>query len=140
MKKAFFLPLIICFSALIVYAGRSNFSDSLKNCSYYSESGNVNTEGMDVASTKQILGWKDNKCVYRESVDFLGTTTVITCKLTRPQIDEFCSVIDAYELVNKYSKENVDTSNLTAVQDNPVIKVWNKFLNDKATCSVDIAK
>ena len=34
------------------------------------------------------------------------------------------------------SNEDVDTSSLSAVQNNPVIKVWNKFLQDSSTCTM----
>ena len=115
----------------------SNFVNALKTCSTsYSESGSFTTEGMNVTSTKKILGWENDRCVYQETVNFSGMNTCLTCKLAKSQIDELVSVMQAYEVVQKYSNEDIDTSKLSAVQDNPVVKVWNKYLQDSSTCTM----
>ena len=136
MKKALIIMFLIIGVTLVVSAGNNNFSDSLKTCSYYSENGNVQTEGVVVKSSKQITGWEGEKCVYKETVDFAGMNTTITCKFDKPQISELTSVMDAYAVLQGYSENNVDTSSLENVQNNPIVKVWNKYLNNKSVCSI----
>ena len=136
MKKYVIFTIALVFTTLIVLADDAKFMNALKNCSSYSESGTVNTEGMNVTSNKKILGWEGDKCVYQEKVQFSGVDSCITCKLSRAQIDELVSVMQAYAVVQKYSNEKVDTSSISAVQDNPVVKAWNKYLQDRSVCTM----
>ena len=136
MKKYFIFTIALVFTTLIVLADDAKFMNALKNCSSYSESGTVNTEGMNVTSNKKILGWEGDKCVYQEKVQFSGVDSCITCKLSRAQIDELVSVMQAYAVVQKYSNEKVDTSSISAVQDNPVVKAWNKYFQDSSVCTM----
>ena len=136
MKKYFVFVFALILATLTVLADDARFTNALKNCSSYSESGTVNTEGMNVTSNKKILGWEGDKCVYQEKVQFSGVDSCITCKLSRAQINELVSVMEAYALVQKYSPDNVDTSSVSAVQDNPVVKAWNKYLQDSSVCTM----
>lgn len=137
MKKPVILLLALVATTLFVIAEDSRFtSSSLRNCTSFTESGTVNTEGMNVQSTKQIMGWESNKCVYKETVNFNGLNVTTTCKLSKPQIDELTSVMDAYALVQEYSNESVNTSKLSEVQNNPVVKAWNKYLQDSSVCTM----
>ena len=140
MKKN--LLIAICFAATVLssIAQGNNFAQSLKNCSSYSESGVVETEGLKVKSTKSILGWQGNRCVYKENIVFGDINSTVTCKLTKNQITELTSVMNAYSIVQQYSNEKVDTSSLSKVQDNPVVKVWNKYLQDPSTCVIEGVK
>ena len=135
MKKILVVMFLLAGLTLVVSAS-GNFSESLKSCSSYSENGTVKTDGIVVKSAKQILGWEKDRCVYKETIDFAGINTTITCKLNKPQINEITSVMDAYAILENYSENNVDTSSLENVQNNPVVKVWNKYLNDKSVCSI----
>ncbi len=136
MKKYCIFAITLVLTTLIVLADDARFTNALKNCSSYSESGTVNTEGMNVTSTKKILGWEGDRCVYQEKVQFAGIDSCITCKLTQPQINELVSVMQAYAVVQKYSNAEVDTSSISAVQNNPVVKAWNKYLQDSSVCSM----
>lgn len=136
MKKYFFITVVLLITILSVIAA-DDFATALKKCSSYTESGVVNTEGMSVQTTKQILGWSGDRCVYKEKMNFAGMNITTTCKLSGAQITELTSVMNAYSLVQKYSNEKADTSSFSKVQDNPVVKVWNKYLQDPSTCSID---
>ena len=136
MKKYFVICFVVLLSVITATA-KDDFASSLKSCSPFSDSGVVETEGMKVKSVKQILGWEGDRCVYKEKVNFAGMDVTTTCKFTKPQITELTSVMNAYSLVQKYSGDSVDTSSLSAVQNNPVVKVWNKFMQDSSTCSVN---
>ena len=140
MKKYLFAAFISFFTASMVLAEdflSPRFMKALSNCSNFSENGNVKTEGIDFTSTKKILGTKNGKCIYQESINFSGNHATVTCKFSKQQINEIIEVMNAYDVVQKYSKEKIDTSSLSAVQDNPVVQVWNKYLQDKSVCLVE---
>ena len=136
MKKLFLILclLVFCISA---NAEKDKFVDALKNCTPYSESGVLNINGTDTRSYKQMTGWQNNRCIYKETVLF-GTNKVTTkCSFTRPQIDEITSVADAYYLTLKYTDEEIDTSSVDAVKNNPLVKVLNKYLQDPDVCTME---
>ena len=140
MKKYFIFALTVILTTLIVLADDAKFSYALKNCSSYSESGSVQTDGINVTSSKKILGWQGDKCVYQEKLNFSGVGSCVTCKLSKTQIDELVNVMQSYAVVQQYSKSKVDTSNLSAVQDNPVVKAWSKYLQDSSVCTISTNK
>lgn len=141
MKKYIIFALIAVVSvtaySMTAFAKDSKFSNALRNCTFYSESGVVETEGMQVQSTKRITGKQGDRCVYKETVNFSGADVTITCKFTAAQTKELAQVMDAYDLVNQYSGESVDTSKLSGVQDNPVVKAWGKYLQDPSVCKME---
>ena len=140
MKKYFIFALTVILTTLIVLADDAKFAYALKNCSSYSESGSVQTDGINVTSSKKILGWQGDKCVYQEKLNFSGVDSCVTCKLSKTQIDELVNVMQSYAVVQQYSKSKVDTSNLSAVQDNPVVKAWSKYLQDSSVCTISTNK
>ena len=137
MKKACLILAILLLTNLYVYSAEKTMTDALKTCTPFTESGSVTTEGMNVKSTKYIQGWQGDKCLYKEAINFSGINATTTCRFTQAQINEIVSVTNAFSLVQQYSGEQVDTSSLDAVQQNPVVKVWNKYLQDGSTCSVE---
>ncbi len=138
MKKiCIILAIVISSGILFVNANEKSITDALKTCSPYTESGTVKTEGMVVKSTKNIVGWQGDKCVYKENLNFSGINATTSCKLTKSQINEIVSITNAYALVQQTTGEDVDTSSLDAVQNNPVVKVWSKYLQDGSTCTVE---
>lgn len=136
MKKYFILTIFIICTTLIALADDVRFINALKSCSSYSESGVVNTDGLNVTSNKRILGREGDKCVYQEKVNFSGIDSCITCRLSKSQIKELTSVMEAYNLVQHYAKDNIDTSSISNVQNNPVVKAWNKYLQDSSVCTL----
>ena len=138
MKKYLIAGILILFVSIAVFADDSAFYNALKNCSSYSNSGTVNTEGMDVNFRNNINGWVDGKCVYKEYVNMQGVESCVTCKFTKNQLNELVNVMRAYSIVQGYTGESVDTSSLSGVQNNPVVKVWNKYLNDSSVCNTEI--
>ena len=123
-------------TTLVVFAQGDKFTNALSSCSSYKESGSVNTGGLNVTSTKQILGWENDRCVYKETVKYSDTPTVVTCKFRKQQIAELTGVMNAYTTLQQYSDNKIDTNNLNELQDNPVVKVWSRYLQDSSTCSV----
>jgi len=136
MKKYTILIVLLFITVIAVFANDTIFAKALKSCSSYSEFGTVNTDGMQVDSHKQILGWENNKCVYKEALTFSGVNTTVTCRFSKPQLNEIYSVMQAYEVISQYTSQNIDTSSVEAVQNNPVVKVWNKYLQDSSVCTI----
>lgn len=137
MKKYFIFAFVLLVTTLVVLADDTRFANALRNCSSsYSESGTVQTDGMNVTSSKKILGWQGDKCVYQEKVNFAGIDSCITCKLSKSQVAELVNVMQAYAVVQQYSKEKVNTSNFSEAQNNPVVKAWNKYLQDSSVCTI----
>ena len=137
MKKYFIFAFVLLVTTLVVLADDMRFANALRNCSSsYSESGTVQTDGMNVTSSKKILGWQGDKCVYQEKVNFAGIDSCITCKLSKSQVAELVNVMQAYAVVQQYSKEKVNTTNFSEAQNNPVVKAWNKYLQDSSVCTI----
>lgn len=140
MKKYIYLSLAFVLGTLLVFADDAKFANALQNCSSYSESGVVSADGLEVTARKQILGWESGKCIYKEKLSFSGVDSEVLCKFTKPQVQELSSVINAYSLVQQYTNEKIDTSSSGAVQNNPVVRAWNKYLQDGSVCSVNMLK
>ena len=141
MKKYFIFAFVLLVTTLVVLADDMRFANALRNCSSsYSESGTVQTDGMNVTSSKKILGWQGDKCVYQEKVNFAGIDSCITCKLSKSQVAELVNVMQAYAVVQQYSIENVNISNFSEAQNNPVVKAWNKYLQDSSVCTISTNK
>ena len=138
MKKVFIIGVIVFITALYAIADDRAFYFALQNCSSYNGSGHVNTEGMNVEFKNQIIGWENDKCVYKEYVNYAGLSACTTCKLSKNQINELVNVMRAYSTVQEYSGEQLDTSSLSNVQNNPVVKVWSKYLQDSSVCTLEL--
>ena len=136
MKKFLVIISILCVS-LMVKASDDKFINALRNCSNYTDSGTINADGISASSTKQILGWNNHKCTYKENINMNGINANITCRFTKSQINEITSVADAYFLTLKYSKEKPDTSSLDAVKNNPLTNVFNKYVQDPSVCEIN---
>ena len=136
MKK---ISLILCLLILSLSANAESdkFVDSLRNCTPYTESGTMNINGIDTRSYKQMTGWQNNKCVYKETVMYGSNKITTKCSFTRSQTDEITSVADAYYLTLKYTNENIDTSSPEKVKNNPLVKVLNKYLQDPDVCTME---
>ena len=128
--------LVFCFTTAImcVLAGEGNFTEALKTCTPFYGTGTVNIMNTAVQSNKKISGWDGDKCVYRESVNFMNIESDIVGRFTQSQINEIASVVDMYEQQNAGSMP--DFSSLDTAQDNPVTKVWNKYMQDPSVCSI----
>ena len=138
MKKFVFLFVSFIFIAAQADAGEAEFFNALRNCSSYSGSGYTKTDGQLLKFNNKILGWEDDKCIYKEQVNYGGIDACINCKLTRQQINELVEVMNAYEKLQKYTKNKPDVSSLDAVKDNPVVNAWNKYLQDPNVCTLQM--
>jgi hypothetical protein len=139
MKKYSILVLVTFITILSVFANDEKFYSALENCTSYSDGGSTKTDGMDIKFKNNILGWQDNKCVYKENVSYGDMDVCVTCKFSKSQIEELVGVMRAFSTVQKYTGEKIDTSTLDAVKNNPVVNVWNKYLQDSNICKMDVS-
>ena len=95
-------------TSLLALADETAFTKAFRSCTPFTDSGKVTTGGMDVTSSKKIVGWQGDRCVYREDINMMDINSTITCKFTKSQINELASVIEAYELVQQYSDSTPD--------------------------------
>ena len=119
-KNLIFITAAIMVTSLLALADETAFTKAFRSCTPFTDSGKVTTGGMDVTSSKKIVGWQGDRCVYREDINMMDINSTITCKFTKSQINELASVIEAYELV----------------QQNPVSKAWGKYLQDSSVCTI----
>ena len=67
MKKIF-LVLSIILTASFVYAeSDARFVNALKTCSPYESYGSMEVQSIGADYKSQIVGWENNKCVYKKS-------------------------------------------------------------------------
>ena len=137
MKKFLVTVFVICI-CIAVYAKSQDdkFINALRNCSSYKDSGDISADGINAQAIKTILGWHNDKCVYKEVINLNGTNVNIQCNFSKAQIKEITSVADAYYLTLQYSGENSDVSSLDAVKKNPLANVFNKYIQDPGVCSI----
>lgn len=139
MKKLFLVVFIFIVSTTIAKGNTDDrFVQAFSTCSAYSENGSLKADGMDVTSTKKIIGWQNGKCVYQEKINFMETQGNVVCRFTQQQVNEITEVMNAYNVIQKYSKEKLDTSNLSSDEKNAVTEVWNKYLMDNSVCNVNL--
>ena len=137
--KNFALLIAIALTSSVAFSQEilsPKFMKALSTCSTFSDSGNVQSDGVSLKSTKKILGKKDGKCQYQEVLNFENESATVTCSFTQAQVDEIIEVMNAYDVLQKYSKEKVDVSSYAAVQDNPIVQVWSKYLMDSSVCTI----
>ena len=144
MKKylisAFIFTVLITLLTTSAIADDEAFYTALQRCTPYSSSGQTTTDGVVVNFQSRIIGKDQDKCIYEEKVSFSGINSCTKCRLSQKQIDELVNVMRAYSTVQRYSGETPDTSSLQNVSNNPVVKVWNKYLMDSSVCTVELSQ
>jgi len=140
MKKYIIFTIILittCFTVCTASNNDDRFINALKNCTPYNASEDLEINGLATTSTKQMQGWKNDKCQYKETVTFNNNTITTVCRFTKPQIKEIVSVADAYYLTQQYTHEEIDTSSLESIKNNPLAQVLSKYLQDPSVCTME---
>ena len=135
-NKKLYLAIFFTVLGIAVYAQGNKFTEALKTCSSFSSNDEISMLQTTVNSSKRISGWVDGKCVYHEDVSFMGIESNVVCKFTQAQIKELAAVIEAYEFLDGYSGETPDFSTLDTAQNNPVSRVWGKYMQDPQVCTI----
>lgn len=138
MKRFLSIFVLLVLASISVTADDEQFYNALQNCSQFSDGGITTTDGQQVKFRNVISGWQGDKCVYKEIINYGGMDVCVTCKLSKSQLNEIVDVMRAYSTVQKYSGAPVDISSLDAVKNNPVVNVWNKYLQDSSVCAMEL--
>ena len=140
MKKYITLLLILILMCICTtYAqNRDPFINALRNCTPYNSSGDMTVNGVAATSTRQMQGWNNDKCTYKETIIFNGQKITTVCRFSKEQIHEIVSVSDAYDLTQRYTEEDIDLSSPEAIKNNPVAKVMQKYLQDPSVCTINM--
>lgn len=140
MKK--FFGMLVCLIAIVssqVAANATSGGDFTKDfaynlgiCSKYVESYEVTAFNRLILVKKQIFGWKDGKCGYKEIFGPEGNQQTMTCNFTRAQVNQFNrSMIIPRQY--KYSRNKAD--GLIVNSPTPkAISLWNEYVNDTDIC------
>jgi hypothetical protein len=64
--------------------------------------------------------------------------TCIECRFTRAQLNNLTNVARAYRGADGYSFENIDITNINSLENNPVVNLWLRYLQDPTICSVSL--
>ena len=138
MKRYIILVLILVLMCICTtYAKNQDaFINALRNCTPYNASGDMVINGVATSTTKQMQGWNNGKCTYKETLIFNGQQITTVCRFSKPQIQEIVSVADAFDITQKYTEEDIDLSSTEAVKNNPVAKVLGKYLQDPDVCTI----
>lgn len=141
MKKFYICCGVILIATLCSFADHDDrFNSALKNCTPYVSNGVVDTAKVSADYKSQIVGWENDKCVFKKIVNFTGGNACITCRFSQEQIKELTDVMNAYKTLQQYSEDDIDITNPDAVKNNPVVKAWNKYLLNPEVCSMNIGQ
>ena len=113
----------------------ASFTENLKNCSEYFGSQTIDLDAIKLTTTKQIQGFKNNKCVYKETISTKDAQYSVMCQLSRKQISELVSVMEDFE--KDSSNSSLNLNDFDAVQNTTVVNAWAKYLQDPEVCSIE---
>ena len=95
MKKIFSILVLLFLVSSFAFATHDDrFIDALKTCSPYESLGVLDIKGISADYTSKIVGWIDDKCLYRKSVKFSGINTFTECKFSKGDIDQLINVMN----------------------------------------------
>ena len=137
MKKIF-LVLSIILTASFVYAeSDARFVSALKTCSPYESNGSREVQSIGADYKSQIVGWENNKCVYKKYVSLQGLSLCTVCKFNKYHINQIVKTMETYKTgFDEYGNE-VDINNVEAIKNTPVVRLWNQYLADPSICNVE---
>ena len=140
MKIRIILLLVCIFCAARVLDVKANdttsFTDNLKNCAQYYGSQTIELNDVKLVSTKQILGFEGDKCVYKESISTADSKYTVSCKLSKSNIADLVAIMEDFEKDPK--AQNIDLNDFTQVESSSVVTGWSKYLQDPEICSIEV--
>lgn len=139
MKKSFLIFIMFFLSSISVIADIDDrFFNALSTCTPYTNNGAFDTAGIAADYNSQILGWSEDKCVFKEKVNLMGLEACVICKLSKPQIKDFTDLATLYKDSLPSNIENMDVSSIEELKNNPVINLWNQYVQDPEVCTLNI--
>lgn len=141
LKKFIMLFFVSAITVLSVMADHDErFFNALSNCTPYISNGSIEVSNVIADYKSQILGWENDRCVYRETVKFADIDSCVICRFSSSQIADIIGVMKNYKVAQSSSGEEVDIMNIKELKNTPVAKVWNRYLHDPTVCQLEINK
>ena len=135
--KLLVFSLILLLVPLFAWANADeDFYKALQTCTPYLANGVVDVSDVVADYKSQIVGWEDNKCVYRKYINLLGTQICTTCRFNQNQINDIVSIMQRYKTGYSATGEEIDIYTIEEMKKSPVVSVWNKYFEDPDVCKL----
>jgi len=158
MKKSFIitLALSVAFAAGIscVFAAEytkfsKSFINKFEDCDPYEETENSQFEGEAFTTHRQIIGWRNGFCQYRETVSSKDGKYQLNCSFPSIQVDELYNAMkskdkepERFELElfgqqtdAKTGKVKYVVAGTQTIKGNKAYIVWTKYQNNPYFCT-----
>lgn len=152
-KSLLILSVITVIGGLCAYAAdytkfSSGFVKNMKDCDKYEETVTSEFEGTKFTTTRNIIGWRNGMCHYKETISSPKETYRLNCKFSQLQVDELYRamksnprVVERKELeifteqIDPKTKEKYyKATSTTSVKGNKADITWAKFQNNPYFC------
>lgn len=138
MKQQIFylaLGLLILVGIMSVKAEESpDFTESLKTCTNYYENQTIKLQDLNLTTIREIHGWKNGKCSYKETVSTADKKYSVNCNLSQEHINELVKTMENF---NQSSKD-LDLNDFEQIQNSSVATSWSKYLQNPEICSIEL--
>ncbi len=130
--------LIFCTARISTVLANDNasFTESLKNCREYYGSQTIELNDIKLSTTKQIHGFKGEKCSYQETISTKDSRYSLNCMLSKDNINELVKIMDDFE--NNADNKKIDLNDFTQVESSTVVTGWSKYLQNPEICSIEV--
>ena len=136
-QKIFYLSVCVLFLAGIMNVKANenqDFTDSLKTCTNYYENQTIKLQDFTISTIREIHGWKDGKCSYKETVSAAEKKYSVNCNLSQEHINELVKTMENF---NQSSKD-LDLNDFEQIQKSSVATNWSKYLQNPEICSIEL--
>ena len=138
MKKFLLAIILILLTMSFSYAESDlRFLNALKTCSPYNSNGAIEVQNINADYKSQIIGWENDKCIYKKYVSIQGISICTTCRFNEFHIKEIVRTMETYKTGYTKSGIEVDINDVETMKQTPVIKLWNQYLADPNICNVE---
>lgn len=138
LRIIFIAMAVFCISrAAFVQANEpASFTENLKDCKEYYGSQTIDLQEVKLTTTRQIQGWVDGKCSYKEAVSTKDSKYTVNCLLSKEHIAELVKTMEDFE--RDESSKSIDLNDFTQVQNSSVVSNWSKYLQNPEICSIEM--
>ncbi len=132
MKKCLILVCLLFSVPAFAAEYSPKFISSLKNCTSYSTTETSNVLGMQIYTSRQIMGWSNGKCIYKEIKGPVNNKYTFNCRFTQPQLNSLVrSALQSSTGKTSVSTDLTEGSASTSGDDD----VWNEYMSNLNICT-----
>ncbi len=129
---------LVCLTrvALVQANDTTSFTENLKDCREYYGSQTIDLQDIKLTTTRQIQGWVDGKCSYKEAVSTKDAKYTVNCLLSKENIADLVKTMEDFE--KDESNKNIDLNDFSQVQSSTIVSNWSKYLQNPEICSIEM--